>query len=735
MRDRLPAKYATSENSILEVKESKSRLPYVHDQMPGSNFAKFASMKSEPLQEGEDGYLYVRVRAISSRVNKNHDGWPSEELASAYKTFVGRPIFVDHNNEDVRRTRGVIVDARLHVDDDKTSALDPYYATAPDNHKPPTWIELLHEVDAKTFPELAKDIRAGKVYATSMGANIEKSVCSVCDNEAVSPSQYCDHIRSKGATFEITSDNGEKVKKKAYEDCYGVNFFEDSYVFDPADETALVSEHVGKTADAPLLPDDEEDRKRNHIPQSDMVGAPAKVDTLRDESRCTNCDAGNYQQDSDGVMRCETCGAEQEPRPLDNPDLTKAQSEDDGAAPTEDGSDEVKFDDKQDDPSASTGSDFIKPIEPIKPASATKEINEMKFTTKIETDSKAEIDSLLPVEAAQADTVVGYPGGIHGGTHGALAQAGLSGYVNYPPSSAFPEGVRLALPANEEPVPELGIDPATGEPRKNVPGSHFKAQIFYKKDNGLPHLGEVPISLEFPDDQLAHAQAIVNAGGPANRVSAQPKKVIKPNTTSKDKPKDEKVISDQLAPVESSKLVIKDEMDKEADRRKIIRKEDPDGSRTEEIVEESGDLVFSDDGAEVKDTPKNETEAEKPKDENAEEETSKDEEESKSEKEKVPVAASVDSESKLLAAFTLADEAVDMGLIEKRNKLAFVALLEKETSEQIEARKDMMDRVREAGFRRSPKIAGIQSLPRTTAGLIESASVSLNNVPDEALFL
>ena len=36
---------------------------------------------SEDRFRTEDGYLYVKVRAISSRVNKNHDGWPVNELA------------------------------------------------------------------------------------------------------------------------------------------------------------------------------------------------------------------------------------------------------------------------------------------------------------------------------------------------------------------------------------------------------------------------------------------------------------------------------------------------------------------------------------------------------------------------------------------------------------------------------------------------------------------------------
>jgi hypothetical protein len=82
----------------------------------------------------------VTVRAISSRVNKNNDGWPSLELARTdpgygYKTFEGRPIFIDHNNDDPDRTRGVVVSSKLHVEDEaKASSFDPYYANAPAEH-------------------------------------------------------------------------------------------------------------------------------------------------------------------------------------------------------------------------------------------------------------------------------------------------------------------------------------------------------------------------------------------------------------------------------------------------------------------------------------------------------------------------------------------------------------------------------------------------------------------------
>src|SRR3954471_16638954 len=119
-------KFAAAE--ILEVKGSDHRVR-------NASLEKIADFDD---YKTSDGYLYVRVRAISSRVNKNHDGWPSEELKKSYRSFIGKPIFVDHHNSDPKKARGVIVDAALHIKDSKTASLDPYYSSAPENHLPPT---------------------------------------------------------------------------------------------------------------------------------------------------------------------------------------------------------------------------------------------------------------------------------------------------------------------------------------------------------------------------------------------------------------------------------------------------------------------------------------------------------------------------------------------------------------------------------------------------------------------
>jgi hypothetical protein len=227
-------KYATLEASVLEVRSAPEKLE-------SPSLGRYSSYND---YRTDDGYIYTRVRAISSRVNKNFDGWPSDQLAAAYRTFVGKPIFVDHNNSNPTRSRGVVVDAILHVEDDmaKASAFDPYYSNAPANHCPPTWIELLLETDARAYPKLAANIISGEIDSVSMGANVEKTKCSVCNHEAFSADDFCKHVQLKGAHFDHYDDMGKKSSKLAYEDCYDISFFEISYVFDPADDTALVHE-------------------------------------------------------------------------------------------------------------------------------------------------------------------------------------------------------------------------------------------------------------------------------------------------------------------------------------------------------------------------------------------------------------------------------------------------------------------------------------------------------------
>ena len=172
-----------------------------------------------------NGYLYTVARAISSRVNANYDGWPVDEIKNSYKTFIGRPVFVEHNNSDPKRARGVIKDAVYRETKLASGITDAS-------------VYCLMEVDAQNFPKLASAIMEGRLNAVSMGADVEGTTCSACGRYASKPSEYCTHIPALKGRKVVVYKQGKRVESLVWENCHKPNFFELSYVFDPADESA-----------------------------------------------------------------------------------------------------------------------------------------------------------------------------------------------------------------------------------------------------------------------------------------------------------------------------------------------------------------------------------------------------------------------------------------------------------------------------------------------------------------
>lgn len=270
------------------------------------------------------GFLYVATRGISSRVNANFDGWPAEEIRKSYRTFIGRPIFVDHHNYDSSRARGVVLDALIH-DDKLASGHDD------------VWAELLVEVDAQTFPRLAQAILGGDIDAVSMGADVQRTICSACGNIAYEPSQFCAHIPAmKGKVVEVfDKTSGRKKSVMVWEDCEGINFFELSFVFDPADESALNADHFLAPAELQVVSRRIGQHIRKHgepveryhtrvaamtkvarrkLADEVLMALPEEVDTLHEEKICPQC-----SNEFDGLI-CQHCGFEQPPEGLDDPD-------------------------------------------------------------------------------------------------------------------------------------------------------------------------------------------------------------------------------------------------------------------------------------------------------------------------------------------------------------------------------------------------------------------------------
>jgi hypothetical protein len=242
----------------------------------------------------------------------------------------------------------------------------------------------------------------------------------------------------------------------------------------------------------------------------------------------------------------------------------------------------------------------------------------------------------------------------------------------------------------------------------------------------------------------------------------------RPNTSPAAQSASEKILSDQLAPVESKFEVLAETESEETSNedtdmanektsdRETIKREETDGSgvkRTEEITKEYGPMVGEGDEpvAEGEETPEDaeaEGEEDAPEGEEAEsapeseatDPTAEESDDSEGitdhnlpEEEKVPAMAS-NEEGKLMAALKLAKLASSVGVISTDEELEFAGELEQsESLAEIEARSNMLERVKEAGLskKRLPVVAGRVPSFRSTS----SFESDVDDSDDEAIFI
>ena len=197
------------------------------------------------------GTLLLSTRAISNRCNDNGDFFSRSELLGSfdgreahndefgYRTFVGKPVFCDHNNTIYDDPRGRIIASHIFHDDSSKKAVQ--YVPDTETEDDDTWVKNYFEVDADRYPLTASAIKLGFIKSTSMGCDIEYSLCSVCGNKALFTHDYCDHVANHKMRKKFARDDGVEVL--AYEKNYGLVFFEDSLLtVPPADPTADILE-------------------------------------------------------------------------------------------------------------------------------------------------------------------------------------------------------------------------------------------------------------------------------------------------------------------------------------------------------------------------------------------------------------------------------------------------------------------------------------------------------------
>ncbi len=164
-------------------------------------------------------FVFVVVHAITVNTpNENKDCFGEYELLSiktdgrfTYETFNGVPLLWEHQDRDITQSSGLVIDS--------------YYD---DNIQDEKKVMTLVAVDMVKNRKLSSNLLNGRVQSFSMGCMCEQTRCSICNNVALRPEEFCNHIRDK---MFISMVDGKSV----FEWCEKVMYKELSHVSTPAD--------------------------------------------------------------------------------------------------------------------------------------------------------------------------------------------------------------------------------------------------------------------------------------------------------------------------------------------------------------------------------------------------------------------------------------------------------------------------------------------------------------------
>jgi hypothetical protein len=181
---------------------------------------------SETYKVSEDPrkYLFIPIPIVTVAIpNRNLQAFSFEETTrfdsitgrQVYRTFVGKPTHINHQNRNPLIAKGAIFDATLQ------------YVDMWDVWK----ISALAGFDITKDPELCDQIRRKKRTKYSMAALIDYFMCACCGHKESRRSGPCACMKNPGK-------GGLLGKKLVYQLCLGTNYIEISSVDDPADVTA-----------------------------------------------------------------------------------------------------------------------------------------------------------------------------------------------------------------------------------------------------------------------------------------------------------------------------------------------------------------------------------------------------------------------------------------------------------------------------------------------------------------
>jgi hypothetical protein len=217
------------------VQSNNEKMLMQHPEMQGHqiplDFETWLPFAAKPYHISPNVKDYVLVPVIimpSDLPNRNGVGFPLRELVKfmpdygvqAYKTWKGQPTHLEHQNQDVTKAYGVIVDAFMKPM--KTHGQGKLWK-----------LMLLLAFDRSKHPELTSRIETGEVNSYSMGAFVDGYTCSACGAELGG----CHHLDPK-QQGQFYIQNGTLIFKNVR----GIKGFETSAVSDPAYVSAISDE-------------------------------------------------------------------------------------------------------------------------------------------------------------------------------------------------------------------------------------------------------------------------------------------------------------------------------------------------------------------------------------------------------------------------------------------------------------------------------------------------------------
>jgi len=154
------------EQTIRNIKTA-SKIAEIDVDSDSPDFDLEAEIKSHPDS------LYVKCFAIKSdETNDNGDHFQKSELKKATGSFIGVPVFTNHNNSDAEEARGKVVHSWW--DEDKNG------------------IMIIARVDAEAYPKLARGIKEEYIAGCFPGDapvlmedGSEKPICDIEDGDYV----------------------------------------------------------------------------------------------------------------------------------------------------------------------------------------------------------------------------------------------------------------------------------------------------------------------------------------------------------------------------------------------------------------------------------------------------------------------------------------------------------------------------------------------------------------------